>query len=75
MNHWKKRMRLFDSLQQLTPAQLAFKPRPRAWSILEVIEYLILVKQGSLSYFCKKLGELSALEQIARIQKAHRQSP
>ena len=34
---------LEDSVAGLSPAQLAFKPSPTAWSILEVVDHLVVV--------------------------------
>lgn len=34
---------LVDELSGLTPAQLAFKPAPESWSILEVLDHLVVV--------------------------------
>jgi hypothetical protein len=34
---------LLDEISGLSPAQLAFKPSPTAWSILEVLDHLVVV--------------------------------
>jgi hypothetical protein len=34
---------LLDEVARLTPAQLAFRPAPDAWSILEVLDHLVVV--------------------------------
>jgi hypothetical protein len=34
---------LVDEVSQLSPAQLAFKPSPDAWSIMRVIDHLVVV--------------------------------
>ncbi len=34
---------LTDEVFELSPAQLAFKPAPQSWSILEVVEHLVVV--------------------------------
>src|SRR5687767_2449767 len=34
---------LEDQVAGLSPAQLAFKPSPTAWSILEVVDHLVVV--------------------------------
>jgi hypothetical protein len=33
----------FDEVSELSPAQLAFRPRPDTWSIMEVIDHLVVV--------------------------------
>ena len=34
---------LVDEVSDLSPAQLAFRPAPAAWTILEVIDHLLVV--------------------------------
>jgi uncharacterized damage-inducible protein DinB len=34
---------LLDEVAHLTPAQLAFRPEPHAWSIMEVLDHLVVV--------------------------------
>jgi hypothetical protein len=34
---------LIDEVSALTPAQLAFRPAPNAWTILEVLDHLVVV--------------------------------
>ena len=36
--HW-----LADEVSRLSPAQLAFRPAPDAWSILQVVDHLVVV--------------------------------
>jgi DinB superfamily len=36
--HW-----LVDEVSKLSPAQLAFRPSPQSWTILEVVEHLVVV--------------------------------
>lgn len=36
--HW-----LIDEVSRLSPAQLAFRPAPDAWSILQVVDHLVVV--------------------------------
>lgn len=36
---------LLDDLARLTPLELSFKPEPRSWSILEVVQHLVLSEQ------------------------------
>ncbi len=39
------RSALLDRLRLATPAQLSAKPRPDGWSILEILEHLVLAEQ------------------------------
>lgn len=36
---------LLDDLSRLEPLQLSFKPNPQSWSILEVVQHLVLSEQ------------------------------
>src|SRR5262245_41375584 len=36
--HW-----LVDEVSQLSPEQLAFKPTPTSWNILQVVDHLVVV--------------------------------
>ncbi|HEY0734856.1 MAG TPA: DinB family protein [Herpetosiphonaceae bacterium] len=36
---------LLDELAHLAPPELSFKPHPRSWSILEVVQHLVLAEQ------------------------------
>lgn len=40
-----RRQALLDGLETLTHEQLAFKPAPDKWSILQVVEHLVLAEQ------------------------------
>ena len=37
---------IFDLIDELTPEQLLFKPEPNRWSILQVLQHVILGAQG-----------------------------
>jgi hypothetical protein len=37
---------MFDLIDELTPEQLLFKPEPNRWSILQVLQHVILGAQG-----------------------------
>lgn len=40
-----RRQALLDGLETLTHERLAFKPAPDRWSILQVVEHLVLAEQ------------------------------
>jgi len=42
------RVALLDRLRDATPAQLSTKPRSDAWSVLEILEHLVLAEQTVL---------------------------
>lgn len=48
------RKQLFTKLQSFTHEQLNQKPGENQWSILQVVEHLLLVETGSLQYMQKK---------------------
>lgn len=66
------RAQLLKELKRLHESQLAFKSAPEAWSILEVVEHLILVERASLSYLHKKRGDLASLKKLGRVDSAWR---
>jgi len=47
---------------QLTPNQLNFKPKANKWSMIQVVEHLMLAETTSLNYVNKKILDPSALE-------------
>jgi len=53
---------ILTDFEQLSIHQLSFKPNSRKWSLLQVIEHLMLAETGSLNYVNKKLLDPSTLE-------------
>jgi hypothetical protein len=45
----KARRRLLATVENLTPAQAAFKPAPEEWSVLENIEHVVLAEISGVS--------------------------
>lgn len=52
---------LLNTVNGLPASQLSFKPAPEAWSVLEVIEHLILVEKATLSYLQQKVSAAATL--------------
>lgn len=50
----RQRRALLDRLLAHTPAQLAFRPAPGAWSLVQLMEHLVLVEEGTLMFLEKK---------------------
>ena len=42
------RRRVIGAVAGITAAQEAFRPRPEAWSIAQVVEHLVLATQGGI---------------------------
>ncbi len=61
------RVQLLKQLEPLNESQLAFKSAPETWSILDVVEHLILVERASLSYLHKKRSDLASLKKLGRV--------
>jgi len=53
---------LLHDFEQLSLHQLSFKPNARKWSLLQVIEHLMLAETGSVNYVNKKILDPSQLE-------------
>ncbi len=50
----RQRHALLDELLAHTPAQLAFIPAPRSWSLAALIQHLVLVDEGTLRFLTLK---------------------
>lgn len=50
----RQRRALLDDLGALSAAQLAFRPAPDAWSLVQVIQHLVLVEEGTLRFLIAK---------------------
>ncbi len=50
----EKRAQLFAELEQYQPNQLAFKSSPEKWSMLQVVNHLLISEQQIYQYLCKK---------------------
>lgn len=50
----RQRRALNAQLSAFTPAQIAFRPGDRSWSIADVVQHLILVEEGTLQFLTKK---------------------
>lgn len=57
-----KRTHLIDLVSGMEPALVAAHPRPGKWSILEIVEHLVLAEVGVL-------GELNALGQLTPLRR------
>ena len=55
-----ERKHLYDRLQSYDEVVLHTKPKPEAWSVIEVIEHLIAAEQASLQYLRKKIQNLNS---------------
>ncbi len=54
VNLERQRAALIDPLRTLREEQLAFKPTPDQWSIVEVLQHLAASEEGTLRYMGKK---------------------
>lgn len=52
----KKLKDLIENLEQYPPEKLNFQPTPDSWSVLQVMQHLMLVEQASEKYVRKKLS-------------------
>ncbi|HEX7020010.1 MAG TPA: DinB family protein [Gemmatimonadaceae bacterium] len=50
----RQRRALLEELGSHSPAQLAFRPSDRSWSMADVVQHLILVEEGMLQFLTKK---------------------
>ncbi len=53
---------ILSEFHQLSIQQLNFKPRTQKWSLLQVIEHLMLAETASVNYVNKKILDPSKLE-------------
>jgi DinB superfamily len=49
-----QRQTVLDELAGLGPEQLAFRPEPGSWSVLDVLEHLVRVEEGIMSRIRKR---------------------
>lgn len=56
---------ILTDFDQLSIHQLTFKPNSRKWSLLQVIEHLMLAETGSINYVNKKLLDPTKLEEYS----------
>ena len=54
-----ERKHLYERLKSYDEIVLHAKPKPDAWSVIEVIEHLIAAEQASLQYLRKKTKDLN----------------
>ena len=45
---------VFDMLKFYSPDQLAFKPAPDKWSVIQVLQHLLISEQGTYQYLTRK---------------------
>lgn len=45
---------IFEMLKFYSPEQLAFKPAPEKWSIIQVLQHLLTSEQGTYRYLTRK---------------------
>jgi hypothetical protein len=50
----RQRRALLDDMLRHSPAQLAFRPRPGAWSLGDLIQHFVLVEVGALQFLRTK---------------------
>jgi hypothetical protein len=55
------RKEIFDELRAYSEAVLNKKPSPEAWSVLQVLDHLLMAEEFSLSYLKKKTQDTSQL--------------
>lgn len=53
---------ILNDFDQLSPNQLSFKPTSKKWSLLQVMEHLMLAETGSINYVNKKILDPAKLE-------------
>jgi len=53
---------LENSLMACTPEQLNRKPAPNQWSVMQVVNHVMMAEAGSLNYLKKKLSDPSAIK-------------
>lgn len=45
---------IFEMLKFYSPEQLAFKPAPDKWSVIQVLQHLLISEQGTYRYLTRK---------------------
>lgn len=50
----EKRAQLFSELDKFQPEQLEYKSSPEMWSMLQVVNHLLISEQHIYQYLCKK---------------------
>ena len=66
----QQRRALLEQLGALSPAQLAFRPTERSWSISVVVQHLILVEEATLLFLTKKSPRLDNRSPAERLRYA-----
>ncbi len=57
VDHFEQQRRAFlQRMEQFSPAQIEFRPHPDHWSILQVIEHLVLSEEGTFRIVEKQLA-------------------
>lgn len=45
---------IFEMLKFYSPEQLAFKPAPEKWSVIQVLQHLLITEEGTYRYLTRK---------------------
>ena len=65
----KHRNDLFDKLAAYDTELLNKKPNEKAWSVIQVIEHMLIIERSSIAYIQKKIQEKAATHQTGFKQR------
>ncbi|UTW65691.1 DinB family protein [bacterium SCSIO 12643] len=60
-----QRISLVNKLNNLDPVKLEFSEGAQRWSILNVVEHLVLSEESSVNYALKKIQEIESLKGVS----------